>query len=114
LSENIHVRSILGRYLEHSRVIRFAHGDGDDPLFVIGSADWMPRNLDRRIETMVPVNHPKHRAWLDQVIEFAMADDIVRYELDGDGEWHRQGPDNVAIGDAQHRLYRWVQARQRR
>jgi polyphosphate kinase len=114
LSENIHVRSILGRYLEHSRVIRFAHGDGDEPLFVIGSADWMPRNLDRRIETMVPVSHPKHRAWLDQVIEFAMADDIVRYEMDGDGEWHRRGPDNLAIGDAQHRLYRWVQARQRR
>src|SRR3954471_1886803 len=55
MSETIRVRSILGRYLEHSRVMRFAHGDGSEPLFLIGSADWMPRNLDRRVEVLVPV-----------------------------------------------------------
>ena len=70
LSENIRVRSILGRYLEHSRIYRFAHGDVDDqPLYLIGSADLMPRNLDRRVEVLVPIEHPKHREWLDQVFE---------------------------------------------
>jgi polyphosphate kinase len=114
LSDNIQVRSILGRYLEHSRFARFAHGLGDTPLYVTGSADWMPRNLDRRVEVMVPVSHPKHRAWLDQVMEFNLADDIVRYELDGDGTWHRRGPADVTLGDAQERLYRWVESRQKR
>jgi polyphosphate kinase len=114
MSDNIRVRSILGRYLEHSRCVRFAHGDGDSPLFVIGSADWMPRNLDGRVEVLVPVSHPKHRAWLDQVFEFQLADDIVCYELDPDGAWHRRGPVDFAVGDSQERLYRWVEARQKR
>jgi len=113
LSENITVRSILGRYLEHSRIIRFEHGENDAPLFLIGSADWMGRNLDRRIEVMVPVVHPKHQAWLDQVIEFDQADDVVRHELDSDGVWHRRGPAQFDTGDAQERLYRWVNERQR-
>ena len=113
LSENITVRSILGRYLEHSRIVRFEHGEGDVPLFLIGSADWMGRNLDRRIEVLVPVVHPKHIAWLDQVIEFDLADDIVRHELDADGVWHRVGPESFDDGDAQSRLYQWVNERQR-
>ena len=94
--------------------MRFAHGQGDTPLFVIGSADWMPRNLDKRVEVMVPVGHPKHCDWLDQVVAFDLADDIVRYELDGDGWWHRRGPKSLVDGDAQERLYRWVEARQAR
>ena len=115
LSENIRVRSILGRYLEHSRVIRFAHGDAQDtPLFLIGSADLMERNLDRRIEVMVPITHPKHQAWLDQVLEFILSDEAVRWELDADGTWHRHGPQDFAEGDAQAWLYRWVESRQRR
>jgi polyphosphate kinase len=77
LSENIRVRSVLGRYLEHSRIYRFEHGDdGDDgPMYLIGSADLMPRNLDRRVEVLVPIEHPKHREWLDQVLEFDLSDD---------------------------------------
>jgi polyphosphate kinase len=113
LSETVHVRSILGRYLEHSRIVRFEHGDDDSPLFLIGSADWMGRNLDRRIEVLVPVTHPKHRDWLDQVLAFDMADDIVRHELDPEGVWHRRGPAEFGQGDAQERLYRWVNERQR-
>ncbi len=113
LSENIRVRSILGRYLEHSRIVRFEHGEGDSPLFLIGSADWMDRNLDRRIEVLVPVTHPKHRAWLDQVFAFDLADDIVRHELGADAEWHRLGPQVFTEGDAQERFYRWVSDRQR-
>lgn len=114
LSENITVRSILGRYLEHSRIVRFEHGGGDDePLFLIGSADWMGRNLDGRVEVLVPVAHPKHRDWLDQVFEFDMADDIVRHELDAEGVWHRRGPAVFPQGDAQARLSRWVNDRQK-
>ena len=115
LSENIRVRSVLGRYLEHSRIIRFAHG-GDDgtPLFVIGSADWMGRNLDGRVEVMAPVTHPKHQLWLDKVFDTFLGTDVVRWELDAAGEWSRQGPDDFVAGDAQRRFYQWVLHRQRR
>ncbi len=119
-SETITVRSLLGRYLEHSRVIWFAHGeqpdsDGDPrPLYLIGSADWMPRNLDGRVEVLVPVTHPKHRAWLDTVFATILAEDAVRWELDSTGEWHRRGPAVFSNGDAQERFYRWVAASQRR
>jgi polyphosphate kinase len=114
MSENIRVRSILGRYLEHSRIIRFAHGEEGGPMYMIGSADWMPRNLDRRIEVLVPVSHPKHQAWLDQVFAFQLADDIVRWELGGEGSWQRRGPEMFTHGDSQERFYHWVAARQKR
>jgi polyphosphate kinase len=94
--------------------MRFAHGNGDDPLYLIGSADWMPRNLDRRVEVLVPVLHPKHQQWLDHVLAFDMADDVVRFELDAEGEWHRRGPSQFALGDGQERLYRWVADQQLR
>ncbi|MGI9643797.1 MAG: polyphosphate kinase 1, partial [Ilumatobacteraceae bacterium] len=103
MSENIRVRSILGRYLEHSRIYRFAHGnvvdDGQrapgaeaDAVHLIGSADLMPRNLRRRVEVLVPIEHPRHQAWLDQVLGFALADDVVRWELQPDHSWIRSGP----------------------
>ena len=123
VSETIRVRSLLGRYLEHSRIVRFAHGNqdaghpsraDDQPLFLIGSADWMPRNLDKRIEVYVPVTHPKHQTWLDAVFEHTWADDVVRWELDAEGLWHRRGPSRFDEGDAQERFYRWVSARQGR
>jgi polyphosphate kinase len=113
LSDHIRVRSVLGRYLEHSRIYRFAHGGDDDgPLYLIGSADLMPRNLDRRVEVLVPIEHPKHRAWLDQVLEFLLADDIVRWELDADDRWVRRGPLDAFEPNAQERMYRWVVERQ--
>jgi polyphosphate kinase len=115
LSENIRVRSILGRYLEHSRIYRFGHGDVDDqPLYLIGSADLMPRNLDRRVEVLAQVEHPKHREWLDQVFDFQLADDIVRWELQPDDTWLRCGPPDAFEPHAQERLYRWVVERQAR
>jgi polyphosphate kinase len=114
VSDNIRVRSILGRYLEHSRIVRFAHGEDDGPLFLIGSADWMPRNLDRRIEVLVPVTHPKHQAWFDEVFNFALADDIVRWEMDAEGCWQRRGPESFTDGDSQERFYHWVTDRQKR
>ena len=113
LSENIRVRSILGRFLEHSRIYRFAHG-GDDggPLYLIGSADLMPRNLERRVEVLVPIQHPKHRDWLDQVLAFDFDDGIVRWELGADDGWTRQGPRDVFAPDAQELMYRWAYDRQ--
>ncbi len=113
LSERVRVRSILGRYLEHSRIYRFDHGDVDDePFYLIGSADLMPRNLDRRVEVLVPIEHPKHRDWLDQVFEFQLADDIVRWELQPDDSWVRRGPDASFEPHAQERIYRWAVERQ--
>ena len=112
LSENIRVRSILGRYLEHSRIYRFGHGDVDDqPLYLIGSADLMPRNLDRRVEVLVPIDHPKHPAWLDQVLAFGLADDIVRWELQPDDTWARR-PADAFEPHPQERMYRWTVERQ--
>ncbi len=118
LSENIRVRSILGRYLEHSRIYRFEHGAGDVdgepvPVYLSGSADLMPRNLDRRVEVLVPIDHPKHREWLDQIFEFDLADDIVRWELQPDDTWLRCGPSAMFEPDAQERMYRWAHDRQR-
>ncbi len=120
LSENIRVRSVLGRYLEHSRIYRFANGaeigggHPSTPHFLIGSADLMPRNLDRRVETLVPVAHPKHQAWLDQVLEFQLADDIVAFDLQPDNSWLRVGPLDAFEPHSQERMYHWVAAKQRR
>jgi polyphosphate kinase len=88
LSDNIRVRSIVGKYLEHSRIFRF----GRDPVeaaYLIGSADLMPRNLDRRVEALVPVTDPVLRARLAEVQETLLADDLLAWELGSDGEWRR-------------------------
>jgi polyphosphate kinase len=124
MSDTIRVRSQLGRYLEHSRIMWFAHGDVSGgghpsegavakPLYLIGSADWMERNLDRRIEVLVPVSHPKHQVWLDHVFEFLLSPDTVRWELQPDHQWRRLGADRFSDGDGQERFYRWVADRQR-
>ena len=90
LSENIRVRSIVGRYLEHSRIYYFEHGGGDDePVYLIGSADLMSRNINRRVEALVPVDEPPLRARLQEIIDVALADDRLAWELDGDGRWRR-------------------------
>jgi polyphosphate kinase len=74
----------------------------------------MQRNLDRRIEVLVPVSHPKHQVWLDHVFLFLLDPDTVRWELDHEGIWHRRGPEKFSQGDGQERFYRWVADRQRR
>jgi len=82
LSENITVRSLIGRYLEHSRIYRFANGRGPGAdCHYIGSADLMPRNLDRRVEAVVPIDDPELRALLDEIIAVEMADDTLAWEL---------------------------------
>ncbi|HMJ39532.1 MAG TPA: polyphosphate kinase 1 [Verrucomicrobiae bacterium] len=87
MSERIKVRSIVGRFLEHSRV--FVFGDGADAEYYLGSSDLMPRNLDRRVEAVVPVTDPKLRQRLSQILEIVLADDVLAWELCPDGAWQK-------------------------
>ena len=84
-SENIRVRSIVGRFLEHSRI--FAFGPPEDRRFFIGSADLMPRNLDRRVEAVVPVDQPELQARLQEILDVNLADDSLAWRLSADGSW---------------------------
>ena len=91
LSENIRVRSIVGRYLEHGRIFFFANGTGTgQPAWYIGSADLMPRNLDRRVEALVPVTEPDLQAQLQEILQVNLADDVLAWELGPDGTWRRE------------------------
>ncbi len=87
LSDRITVRSIVGRYLEHSRIYRFGDPERDETEYVIGSADMMPRNLDRRVETMLRVSDRRLRARLDEILELNLADDVLAWSLEPDGTW---------------------------
>ncbi len=91
LSENIRVRCIVGRFLEHSRIFCFANG-GEDEVY-IGSADWMSRNLNRRVEVVCPVKDPNLRAFLkDEVLQAYLRDNIRARLLQPDGSYERVGP----------------------
>ena len=90
LSETIRVRSIVGRYLEHSRIFRFANGLGTGhALHLIGSADLMPRNLDRRVEVLTPVSEVALQQRLDEVLDVELRDDVLAWSLGPDGRWTR-------------------------
>jgi polyphosphate kinase len=88
MSENVHVRSIVGRFLEHSRVYWF-ETDKATSVF-IGSADLMPRNLDRRIEVLTPLENARARQELAAVLDSAFADNVNAWLLESDGTWHRR------------------------
>lgn len=90
ISENIRVTSIIGRFLEHSRVFYF-HNDGSDRYY-IGSADWMPRNLDRRVEAMVPIEDPAIRKELDGLLEICLEDNRQAWEMQPDGTYIERLP----------------------
>ena len=87
LSESIRVRSVLGRYLEHSRA--FAFVNAGDPRYYIGSADMMHRNLDRRVEALVNLVQPDHMQELESLFELVMADNSASWHLDSNGAWTR-------------------------
>jgi polyphosphate kinase len=92
VSENIRVVSIVGRFLEHSRVYAFQRGEQTRVL--MGSADLMPRNLESRVELVTPVEDQALRAELLDVLERCFADNANAWELDSDGEWTRRSPAN--------------------
>ncbi len=104
LSETISVRSTLGRFLEHSRIFWFG-GDGT-PTVLIGSADMMHRNLDRRVEALVRITDPAHLADITTTLQRGADDSSSRWELSGDGRWtrHHHGPDGEPLTDVQSAL----------
>ena len=94
LSDRIRVRSIIGRYLEHSRVYHFANGDGPgEPVTYIGSADLMSRNLNRRVEALVRLDDPRTQQRVREILDVVLNDDRLAWTLAGDGVWtKRRGP----------------------
>ncbi|MGC1395583.1 MAG: polyphosphate kinase 1 [Coleofasciculaceae cyanobacterium] len=93
LSENIRVISIIGRYLEHSRIFYF-HNQGSEEVY-IGSADWMSRNLDRRVEAVVPIENPDSLKDLQEILGVMLADNRQAWDLQPDGQYiQRQPTDN--------------------
>jgi polyphosphate kinase len=112
LSDNIRVRSIVGRYLEHSRIYYFANGAAPGrPMYFIGSADLMERNLDRRVEALAPVEAPALQARLQEVLDVSLTDDVLAWVLDSEGAWTRV--ETVHHNDAHRRLQELALARAR-
>jgi len=90
VSERIRVRSVIGRFLEHARAFCFANGGRSEAF--IGSADWMPRNFDRRIEVVAPVEDPSHQATIRHTLEVMFDDNRQAWDLEGDGTWSQRSP----------------------
>ncbi|MFS0866781.1 RNA degradosome polyphosphate kinase [Microbacterium sp. 179-B 1A2 NHS] len=113
VSDNITVRSILGRYLEHSRIFAF-HNAGDPQIF-IGSADMMHRNLDRRVEALVRVIAPTHLTELTELFDLAMSDKTSSWHLGENGEWlrHSVDKDGKPLIDLHDKTMSQVQRRRR-
>jgi polyphosphate kinase len=100
LSENVHVRSIVGRFLEHSRIYSF---EADDRIATyIGSADLMQRNLDHRIEVLAPVENGRARQEIHAILDSALADDTNAWTLDAEGKWTRVTPEKPAKSYSHH------------
>ncbi len=106
LSENIRVVSVVGRFLEHSRVFYFAHGG--DGLVFLSSADWMPRNLDRRVELMVPVQDSALRKRLTHLLEMCCDDPVRGREIRADGSYVQRVPPSSDAVSSQEQTYREV------
>jgi len=112
LSENISARSILGRFLEHSRVFHFANG-GDDEIY-IGSADLMHRNLDRRVESLVKITQADHKRFLLGALDSYLSDEHVHWAMQADGSWKEISTDanGVRLKDFHNTAIEWYRARE--
>jgi polyphosphate kinase len=105
LSENITVTGVIDRYLEHARILYFYHG-GDERVF-ISSADWMPRNLDRRVELLVPIEDRNCRRNLISILKIALSDNVKARRLLPDGRYERVKPSSTGeVVRSQEALYR--------
>lgn len=96
LTDNIHIRSIVGRFLEHPRV--FAFGKGDDMQMYIASADWMTRNTEHRVEVAAPVHDKKIKQAILDMLKIQLADNTKARNIDADGEYYmplRQSGDTL-------------------
>ncbi len=111
LSESIRVRSILGRYLEHSRIFYFENNGSPDVY--IGSADMMHRNLDRRVEALVKIVQPDHIQQLEKILNLGMSDEISSWHLQFDGTWIRLsvGPNGEQLAGLQDQMMLYAQAK---
>ena len=88
LSENIRVRSIVGNFLEHARIMKFFNNG--DPLYFMGSADWMPRNLDRRVEIVFPVLEKNDKLKAEHILDLELQDNVKASEMQPDGSYEKQ------------------------
>lgn len=102
MSEHIRVVSIIGRFLEHSRLAFFANAG--NPEYYIGSADWMPRNFDRRVEVMTPIEDPLLHKGLEAVLATCLSDNRQAWELGADGQYRRREPRGEAVR-ATHQIF---------
>ncbi len=90
ISDTIRVTSIVGRFLEHSRILFFQHGGPE--IFLLGSADWMPRNLDRRVEVMVPIVDAHSRNEIKTILDLCLQDNRQAWDMAADGSYHQRRP----------------------
>ena len=107
ISDNVRVVSIIDRYLEHSRIFYFENGG--NPEWYLSSADWMPRNLERRVELLFPVLDKQNQLLLDYFFSVYFADNVKAFEMLPDGSWRRQTPQEgqppVRAQEALHRFF---------
>ena len=105
VSETISVVSIIGRFLEHSRVFWF--GNHGDPEVYIGSADWMPRNLDRRVEAVTPVEEPALREQLERLMQLYLDDNRGSFDMQTDGSFSQRHPEGDECNSQLHLIDTW-------
>jgi polyphosphate kinase len=114
-TENVRVRSVIGRFLEHSRIVYFANGS-EDPMqgdYVIGSADWMYRNLSRRVEAAVPVDEPQLRERLWEILSTCLVDRRQAWEMQNDGSYVQYRPESDTGYTESIGTHAWLMLRSR-